>query len=78
MRNIIIGIIITSLIIGVVWIVWWFETSFECVSSHEEQVIDMPMNVNVGGNKNGFGGVGIPIGNGKIRTKTVCDEYKKI
>lgn len=46
-----------------------------CVKSHEEQYMQAPVTVNVGGGNYG-GGIGVPIGVIKIKTRIICDDYQ--
>lgn len=46
-----------------------------CIQSHEEQYVEQPLSIVVGGGEYG-GGIGIPLGDGKIKTRTVCDNYE--
>lgn len=69
-------IVISLIAITIGGIIWW-NMNMECISSHEEQSVELPPTMNVGGGKYG-GGIGIPLGNGKIVTKTVCDDYQRI
>lgn len=41
-----------------------------CVHSHEEQYVDAPIGWNVGG------GIVIPLGEGKVKTRRVCDRWE--
>lgn len=75
-----------SIVLGIVFIfallqwtgVWQYIKDFSnrvCIKSHEEQYLQAPMSVNVGGGKYG-GGIGIPLGDVEVKIRTVCDEYQ--
>lgn len=70
MKKIIYGFIIGTVLIIVVVLL----LGTQCVSSHTEKQLQMPVGVVVGGGNSG--GISVPVGNAREVEVWVCDKYE--
>ena len=57
--------------------VYWRIHEKICIESHTELYVEQPISVVIGGGQYG-GGIGIPLGDGIVKEREICDKWEII